>query len=154
MENKLSKPGFTLIGLKLPGKTTNENGQASIDCGNLWQQFEKGKVVEQIPNKTDNTIYAVYYDYDGDYTKPYSYFIGCKVEPETSTPSGLNSLTIPEQNYHKITAKGKMPACIADAWKEIWNSELNRAYGYDFEVYDERTRDWNNAEVDIFVALN
>jgi predicted transcriptional regulator YdeE len=152
--NRLEKSAFKLIGLRLPKKTTNKTGQSSIDCGNLWQEFERGKLTEHIPNKSESKIYAVYFDYEGDHAKPFSYFIGCKVESETATPKGLNSLTIPEQKYYKITAKGKMPDCISESWKGIWNSEIDRSYGYDFEVYDERSNDWNDAEVDIFVASN
>lgn len=38
---KIEKTKFKLIGLKLDHKTTNEGGQSGIDCGNLWQKFEK-----------------------------------------------------------------------------------------------------------------
>jgi len=49
-------------------------------------------------------------------------------------------------------ASGKMPDCVANTWKEIWNSGIPRAYQTDFEVYDERSRDWNNAVVDVYVS--
>lgn len=68
-------------------------------------------------------------------------------------PDGLDSLNIPQGVYKKITARGKMPDCIAKAWQEIWSSDLPRAYQTDFEVYDKRSHDWDNAEVDIFVSI-
>lgn len=145
---------FKLIGLKLDKKTTNKNGQSNIDCGTLWQEFETKNYIEKIPNKLDDTIYAVYYDYEGDHTKSFSYFIGCKVKIDTEAPEGMDSLIIPEQNYYKIIAKGKIPDCIANAWKTIWSSKIKRSYTYDFEVYDERSKDWNNGEIDIFVSIN
>lgn len=74
------KSEFKLIGLKLDHKTTNKGGQSSIDCGNLWQRFEIENFVERIPNKLGDEIYAVYFDYEGDNTEPFSYFIGCKVK--------------------------------------------------------------------------
>ena len=46
-----------------------------------------------------------------------------------------------------------MPACITDAWKSIWSSDLKREFEYDFEVYDDRSQDWSNTEVDIFVSV-
>lgn len=144
---------ITLIGLKLQNKTTNENGQAMADCGNHWQKFEQGEVFNKIPTKTDFVIYAVYYDYEGDHTKPYSYFIGCPVAEGTVTPEGMDSLEIPVQKYDHIVAKGKMPDCVADVWRNIWNSERNRAYGFDFEIYSEKSSDWNNAEVDIYLSI-
>lgn len=150
---KLENQAIKLIGLQLNHKTSNENGQSSIDCGNLWQHFEKGKISESIPQKLTNSIYAVYFNYEGDHTQPFSYFIGCLVASSATTPEGLNSLIIPPQKYSKIIAKGKMPDCMAEAWKSIWSSEINRAYSYDFEVYDHRSHDWSNAEVDVFVAI-
>ncbi len=141
-----------LMGIKLPQKTSNLNGQSSVDCGNLWQQFEKEKVFDRIPGKQNDAVYAVYYDYEGDHTAPFSYFIGCWVDEKSVLPEGLESLELPEQNCTHFLAKGKMPDCIAEAWRNIWESDTRRSYGFDFEVYDERAYDWNNAEVDVFVS--
>lgn len=149
---KIQLAAFKLIGIKLDKKTSNEDGQSSIDCGNLWQKFETENYSDQIPNKLSDDIYAVYFDYDGDYTKPFSYFIGCKTKDDSITPEGMHSLFIPEQNYLKVLAKGIMPDCITNAWKDVWTSQLDRTYQFDFEVYDNRSKDWSNAEVDIFVA--
>jgi len=142
-----------LIGLALKTKTTNENGQSAIDCGSLWQQFEKEDYLKKIPGKLTNEIFAVYHDYEGDHTKPFSYFIGCKVKKNTEIPDGLNSLIIPAGIYEKIIAKGKMPDCVADTWKEIWRSNQSRAYNTDFEIYDQKSKNWNDAEVDIFISV-
>ncbi len=133
-------------------KTTNEGGQSNIDCGSLWQKFETGNIIEQIPGKLSDDIYAVYFDYEGDYTMPFSYFIGCKVKAGTETPNSLTTLFIPADEYTTLLAKGKMPDCIANAWIEIWNAKIDRKYSYDFEIYDARSKDWNNAELEIFVA--
>jgi len=142
---------FKLIGLRLNGKTTNNNGQSGIDCGNLWQKFERENFAERIPGKVSDEIYAVYFDYEGDANKPFSYFIGCKVKMDTDA-DGMDSMVIPAGSFTKVVAKGKMPDCVAGCWKNIWNSKIERTYQYDFEVYDERSKDWSNAEVDIFVS--
>ena len=145
---------FKLIGLKLNGKTKNENGQSGRDCGNLWQRFETDNVIDRIPNKIANDVYAVYYDYENDENGLFSYFIGCKVDENAEKPEHLDELFIPEQQYHKETAKGRMTGCLTDTWKSIWSSNINRKFGFDFEVYDERSRNWDNAEVDIFLSVN
>lgn len=149
------RDGFRLIGLKLPGKTTNQNNQSAEDCGHLWQTFEKENIFGQVPGKLSQEIYAVYFDYEKDEHAPFSYFIGCKTDQTTDIPSGsgLDELVIPAQEYTIVTAKGVMTACITDAWKEIWASDIPRAFEYDFEIYDERSQDWNNAELDIFVSV-
>ena len=146
------KGNFKLVGLKLNGKTTNQNNQSSKDCGNLWQKFETGKIFDLIPEKLSNEIYAVYFNYEKDETTPFSYFIGCKVDKNSETPKGLEEIMIPTQEYSKFRAKGVMTGCITDTWKEIWNSDIKRKFGFDFEVYDERSQDWSNAEVDIYIS--
>ena len=143
---------FKLIGIALPSKTTNKNGQSGIDCGNLWQKFEKGNYMQKISGKLSDEIIAVYYNYEGDYTQPFSYFIGCKTNEDAMVPEGLESLTIEKGNYTKIIAKGKMPDCVAQAWNEIWQTNLHRNYKADFEIYNEKSRDWNSAEVSIFIS--
>jgi predicted transcriptional regulator YdeE len=144
---------FKLIGLALAGKTTNQNDQSGIDCGNLWEKFEKEHFADRIPGKLSNNIYAVYYNYDGDHTRPFSYFIGCRIKDDVPIPPEMTQLVIPAGNFIKVVAKGKMPDCVANSWKDIWNSETDRIFDYDYEVYDERSMDWNNAEVDIFLSV-
>lgn len=141
-----------LIGLDLGKKTSNENGQSSKDGGNLWQKFEQENIAGKIPNKTGDERYAVYYDYEGDHTAPFRYFIGCSVSNLENVPDGMDTLVIPSATYKKLTAKGKMPDCIINTWKEIWNSGIRRGYGYDFEIYDERSHDWSDAEIDVYLS--
>lgn len=142
-----------LIGLALENKTSNLHGQSGFDCGNLWQKFEKGDYASKIPGRISEEIVAVYHQYEGDYTHPFSYFIGCKVKADTEVPEGMTALTLPEAKYQKFVAKGTMPACIAKVWKEIWNSGIQRAYTVDFEIYDKRSKNWNDAEVDIYISI-
>lgn len=151
--DKIDLEEIVLMGLSLKTKTTNANGQSNIDCGNLWQEFEKKNYAAKIPGKLSNEILAVYYQYEGDDTQPFSFFIGCKIKPGTELPEGLDSMVIPKGTYQKITAKGKMPDCVANAWRKIWSSGIPRAYQADFEVYDERSRNWNRAVVDIFLSV-
>jgi len=149
---KTSLKEIKLIGISLQGKTTNQNGQSAIDCGSHWQKFETGNYAEKIPNKMSNEIFAVYHEYEGDHTAPYSYFIGCKVDSAAAVPPGMTALIIPATEYVKIIAKGIMPDCVANAWRNIWTSDIKRAYKADFEIYDERSKDWSDAEVDIYIS--
>ena len=151
--NKIELEEIKLIGLALPTKTSNELGRSSIDCGNLWQKFEKENYLQKIPNKLSDEILAFYHQYEGDHTRPFSYFIGCKVESVTKIPEGMDGLTLSKGLYQKILSTGKMPDCIINTWKEIWGSGIPRAYQTDFEVYDERSKDWNKAEVEVFVSI-
>lgn len=145
--------GFRLLGLALENKTSNENGQSSVDCGNLWQKFEKENYFERIPGKLSSDIYAVYHSYEGDYKRPFSYFIGCLVQSDIMLNDGLDSLTVPDGKYQIFRANGKMPDCIARTWEHIWTSDISRAYHTDFEIYGEKSRNRSNAEVDIFISV-
>lgn len=46
-----------------------------------------------------------------------------------------------------------MPDRVENKWNEIWDSGIARSLQTDFEVYDERNKDWNNAEVDIYLSI-
>jgi len=144
---------FKLVGIGLENKTTNENGQSNIDCGSLWQKFETENLALKIPGKLNDEIFAVYYDYEGDHTKPFSYFIGCKVKMDVRVPENMKALIISGGNYENFMAKGIMPDCVTNTWKRIWSSDVKRNYKTDFEIYDERSKDWNNAIVEIFVSV-
>lgn len=143
-----------LMGVSLKSKTTNLNGQSAVDCGNLWQAFERSNYLKQIPDRLSDSVYAVYYAYEGDYMQPFSYFIGCPVKNDANAIDGLEMLTIPSGTYRKFTTKGILPDCISYTWKKIWESDIKRAYRTDFEVYDERSKVWNNAEVDILISVD
>lgn len=151
---KITKPGFKLVGIQLEKKTRNANGEANLDCGNLWQRFEKEQIPAKIPRAFADKVFAVYFDYEGDHNAPFSYFIGCKVTADTAVPDGLRSITIPEQEYQIFHAKGKIPECIGAVWNEIWSSDVHRKYGFDFEIYDERSANWEAAEVDVFISIS
>ena len=151
--DKVEMEETKLVGLALKGKTTNINEQSSIDCGNLWQEFGKGKYAEIIPNKLTDEILAVYHQYEGDHSKPFSYFVGCKVKAGTEVPPGLETSTIAKGTYQKINAKGKMPDCVINAWKDVWVSEIPRSFKMDFEVYNEKSKDWSNAEVELYLSV-
>ena len=112
----------------------------------------KESIASRIEEKFSDVIYAVYYNYSGDHNDPYQYFIGCQVPEATTVEDGLSMLTVPAARYTRVTAKGKMPDCVATAWMKIWNSKMPRAYIADFEVYDERASNWENVEVDIFLS--
>jgi predicted transcriptional regulator YdeE len=150
----IKKPAVKLIGISLGFKTTNENEKAAEDCGALWQHFSGSFIAQKIKGRLNEAIYAVYYDYEGDYTKPYAYFIGCPVADDTEVPAGMETITIPEQTYEVVVAKGQMPDCIAIAWREIWKTRsIDHAYGFDFEIYGTKSKNWMDAEIDIYLSV-
>lgn len=143
---------FSVIGISI--RTTNENGQSSQDIPALWNKFLTENIAEKIPNKTDNTVYCIYTDYEKDYTKPYTTILGCKVNNLDTIPNEMTGKTFDKANYVKHIAKGSiLQGMVFNEWTKIWNSDLDRAYTADFEVYGEKAQNPENSEVDIYVSV-
>ncbi|MGE0076461.1 MAG: GyrI-like domain-containing protein [Bacteroidales bacterium] len=144
---------FSIIGIAI--RTTNENMQSTTDIPILWNRFFAEQVVTKIPNKIDNCLYCMYTDFEGDYTKPYTTIIGCKVSSLEIIPDGMVGKTIPAATYLTFTAIGNIQeGAVLNEWNKIWNMSLDRAYTADFEIYGEKSQDPLNAQVDIFISIN
>ena len=146
---------FKIIGISV--RTTNENGQAGKDISFLWNKFFEENISSKVPNKLSDEIYSVYTHYEKDHTKPYTTILGYKVKETESVPEGLVARVIDSSSYKVFTAKGKMAeGFVFKEWQNIWNlnDELNRSYTSDFEIYGAKSQNPENAEVDIYIALN
>lgn len=138
MSEKTQKiEGFNIVGLSVV--THNENGSATDDINALWQRFFEENMLHKIESRTENTLYAVYSDYEGDHTKPYRLTIGCKVtEVVADLPAGLHKIHVPAANYMIFAARGVQPKSLLETWATIWKSEIPRTYTCDLEIYGPR----------------
>jgi len=151
MENT-KKEALTLVGIAV--RTTNQNEKAMKDIPQLWKQFMTENIAAKIPNKVDNTMYALYTDYEGDYMQPYTMLLGYQVENLDNLDEGLTVKMIPAANYAKFVAKGDLTKeAVYDAWVNIWNTDLKRSYTHDLEIYGEKAVDPTNVEAEILIAL-
>lgn len=143
---------FHVIGIST--RTTNENGRAAEDLEKLWGRFWGEEIQQQIPNKVDNDIYAVYTEYETDFTGTYTVIIGSSVKSLEDIPEGFVGITIEKAVYQKFVSKGKMPEAVVNTWMEIWgNKDLDRAYKADFTVHGEKYYDGDKAEVETFISV-
>jgi len=143
---------FNVIGISV--RTTNENGQSGKDIPALWSQFMSEEIQSKIPNKVSEDLFCIYTDYEKDHTKPYTTILGCKVESLDVVPENMIGKTIELANYEELIAKGNLAQGIVfNKWLEIWNSDLDRSFTADFEVYGEKTQNPEKAEVAIYIAL-
>jgi predicted transcriptional regulator YdeE len=144
---------FKIIGISV--RTTNENGQAMKDIPFLWNKFFEENIKDKIPNRLTDDLYCVYTHYEKDHTKPYTTILGYKVKINETLPEDLVEKSIDVANYQVINAKGKMSeGFVYNEWLKIWNSDMNRSFTSDFEIYGAKAQDPENAEVDIYIALN
>ena len=125
---------FDVVGVSIV--TDNQKGTDDINA--LWERFFKESVGQSVPNKTDDVIYAVYSDYEGNHEAPYRLTIGYRVSSD-ETPDAMHRVSVQSQEYAVMSAAGKQPDALIETWKAIWSSEdLPRAYTTDFEVYGPR----------------
>lgn len=129
--------GFYIAGLSI--MTSNDNDQAASDINSLWQRFFEDDLLHKIEGRSENVIYAVYSDYEGDHTKPFRVTLGCKIGGGTGDiPSGLHKLHVPSANYAIFAARGEQPKALLQTWEGIWKSNLPRSYKADLEIYGPR----------------
>ncbi|MES2132895.1 MAG: GyrI-like domain-containing protein [Bacteroidota bacterium] len=150
--NRTTLETFKIVGLSV--RTTNENGQAATDIPALWSRFFAEEISSKITHKLSDDMYCMYTDYEKDHTKPYTTILGYKVDSGASVPEGLTAKTVEAHTYDVIPAKGKMSeGFVFQAWQKIWNSDMNRTYTADFEVYGSKAWDPENAEIEIYIAV-
>jgi len=146
-------PGFTVVGVSR--RTCNADGRSIEDIPAVWRDFLTKNAAVQIKNRAvPPKMYAVYSDYEKDWTKEYAFLIGCGVTRAPDVPEGMEVRKIPEQTYAHFMAKGEMPQSLLNVWSTIWLSDLPRAYTFDFEVYDQRFTRPGNKEIDVYVAVH
>ena len=151
MFQTIQSSAFDVIGIDLRADNTDPSVGEKI--GAHWQRFFADGIPGKIADRIDDAFVAVYTDYAGDHTQPYSLVLGCRVTKEAVAPEGLVKVHVPAQTYAVMTAKGSMPGAVVNAWQAIWSSDLERSYTSDFEVYDHRAADPEDAEVDIYTAI-
>lgn len=137
------------IGLEL--KTNNE--ECSLSMPAHKDRFFKENILSKIPNKINGNILALYTDYEGDYTKPYSWILGCEVSDLKQIPEGLVGKIIPKSDYVVFTTQGEFPQGLINVWENIWKADLPRSYTSDFEVYRSDFDPQQNPEVKVYIAI-
>ncbi len=149
----VQKETFYVVGISV--RTTNENGKATKDIPALWQQFMQTDMYAKVKNRVEESIYAVYTNYEKDHTKPYDTVLGFKVSSLAIVPEGMQGVTIEKANFKEFIASGDLTKdAVINKWMEIWNTDLDRKYTADFEVYGEKAQNPTNGEVAIYIAVN
>lgn len=157
-----SLPEIKLIGITT--RTNNaqlfEGDPSTNKIATTVQKYFHENLPEKIENRQKpGTTFCVYTDYESDINGDFTYFIGEEVTSFDKIPEGFTSLIIPPQDYSKFTNQpGPMPDVCIDMWKNIWqmdNTTLGgeRTFIADFEIYDERCADRDNAILDLYIGI-
>lgn len=137
------------IGLEL----RTDNQKCSLEMPAHKERFFNQNILAKIPNKINGNILAVYTDYEGDYTQPYSWILGTEVSSLDEIPAGLVGKVIPESKYAVFTTRGEFPQGLIAAWQAIWQSNLSRSYTTDFELYSSSFDPQRHPEVKVYIAI-
>lgn len=150
------EPAFYVIGIGI--RTTNQAAITQGTIGMLWQQFFAESVYAAIPNKVDSALLAVYYDFENGKQGEYNLLIGARVSAVEDIPAGMLAVHVPAQKRITFTsAIGLRSDIVVNLWKKIWiledQGKLDRNYTADYELYDERSQDPQQAQVDIHIGI-
>ncbi|MBK3494205.1 effector binding domain-containing protein [Viridibacillus sp. YIM B01967] len=106
------------------GKCVRTNNQNTDVILSLWEDFLRLNL------KGD--IYGVYTNYSSDFTGDYDFHIGTEEKF-----NDVSNIIIPSGNYHVVDVDNTDPKGVFNAWVDIWNSDIKRAYKTDFEYYSK-----------------
>ncbi len=149
----VQKPALLVIGIDC--RTSNAPEAGPQDIPKLWGRFYGEDIISRIPNKTSHEVIALYCDYEGDYTHPYSIVIGCPVSSIDTIPEGMVAKTLPASSYAVFRAIGEHPKALIETWGNIWQQpSLKRTYTGDFELYGDKFVSGSPKEVEVFIAMS
>jgi len=150
--------GFYVVGVTARTNNAQEmSGNGKI--GNVWQTFLQPSLVAKIPDKIGIDLIAVYTDYETDHTGHYTYLLGLPTSSTEVPSANLTVKHIPPGRYAVFTsARGPVQQVVPEIWQRIWSmspEELGgtRSFHADFEIYDQRSADPDNAQIDVYVGL-
>jgi predicted transcriptional regulator YdeE len=162
MQQTITLPEIKLIGIKARTNNASELNPNTSKIETTALKYLHNKLWEKIIHrKKPGTTYCVYTDYASDFTGDYTYFIGEEVTTFTlgDLPEEFSQLTISPQTYIKFTSNpGVIPEIVVNLWQKTWKmspEELggNRNYQTDFEIYDARARNPQNAVFDLYIGI-
>lgn len=128
------------------GVTSNSSPDMGAVIAGLWEKFYQGGISDIIKNKVNAYAIGLYSDYTED---QYTVTVGNEVS--VADNETLVVKTIPAGKYAKFSIHGNMVTAVAEAWEEIWKMDLERSCTGDFEEY--LNSDWENGDIDIYIAL-
>jgi predicted transcriptional regulator YdeE len=148
---------FEVIGIE----ARTNNAQEATGNGAIpkqWQRLFMEGLLNQIPDRSDQSIVAVYTDYVNDANGEYTFILGAKVKPGSKAPNEMVAISVPAGKYLEfVSAKGPGAEVIPPAWMQIYgyfqtHPNPPRAFKSDFEVYSGPS-DPNAVQAHIFIGV-
>ena len=155
-EQKTIEESFIVVGLSIKTNNTQALNEGSIQ--KLWESFFKEEIYSKVPNKIDNKLVTLYYDYENKKYGNYTFLLGVKVSSCENIPKHLTIKEVPAtQRITFNSDKGALPEIVLDTWKTIWKLEddlkIARSYTIDYEVHKCQANP-SNSQVEIHIAVD
>ncbi|MCW0685565.1 GyrI-like domain-containing protein [Clostridioides difficile] len=137
-------------------ETTNKDGQAVNDIGELWKKFMGKGIYNAIKGKKNDKTIGLYTDY---------HVACCEVNSNSDKEKNLEELntnnTVGESIISKVIPAGKYAKFVivggqkevGDFWFEFWQMDFDRTYISDFEEYQCNTFDTKKQEIHIYIGI-
>jgi predicted transcriptional regulator YdeE len=159
VSNRVSDPEIILLPAALvvgiADRTSNarETARSGI-IAKQWERFIQENLVAQIPERIDSAVVGVYTEYASDQDGEYTFVIGARVRAGAEAPAGMVAKIVPAGRYAVFVSEpGPVGEVVMKTWQRVWVAGIDRAYGADYEVYDERALDPANAVVEVRVGV-
>jgi predicted transcriptional regulator YdeE len=153
----IESPEFQVVGIEARTNNSQESGGNGA-IPKQWQRLFMENLLSRIPDRTDQSIVAVYSNYESDWNGDCTYILGAKVKPGSKPPEGMVSKSVPAGKYIEFTSKrGRPEQVVPEMWKHVWayfqvSGNPTRAYGADYEIYDDMS-DPTNVQVRLYVGV-
>jgi hypothetical protein len=86
----VQKEGIIIMGIATRTLNAHEADPATARIPGMWQRFFTEHVEEQFSQRINPAVhYAVYTDYESDYTGAYTYILGSAVSSKVEIPEGM-----------------------------------------------------------------
>lgn len=147
----VEKNSLYILGFSL--KTSFTNDQVEKDVEKLWKYFEEDFDAQLFHSRADDKMYMVMFNYEENESGNFEILLGYNVKnPHSKLKSKYASAKIPKGKYFHKIIDGTSEEDVAEAWNEIFTSEIKRSFEHDFEVYSFDS-DFEINKVEIFTSV-
>lgn len=148
---KVTLDSFSVVGIAV--RTTNKDNKAEQDIAGLWQEFLENNIADAIPFKVSDDVYCIYTDYESDFMGAYTTIIGCMVSNTNDTNDEFVYKDIVGGEYYKFVPEEDGAEAVLQTWMHIWQSDYDRKYTADFDVYQRDADNPPNIKVTTFLSV-
>lgn len=149
---------FYVVGLARRTNNAREMGGLG-EIGKVWQEFMQKNLAAEITHKLDDDLLAVYTDYESNQTGDYTFLLGKRASDLRDLPAGLTGRYVPEGRYAVLVSEeGPVAQVVPRLWQRVWSLSPialggRRAFAADYEIYDQRAKNPQNAQVELHLGI-